>query len=119
MIPENYLDLLKKLIAKTKAGQAIWSKTSGEDEYKLELEKGAITTDVYSSNIDFRVWDDKGNVIDSLAYSKNSDDSAPLRELHHVAKRSFYNVDSILKDIFNELDTDKVIGKKESNEPDF
>ncbi len=45
MISSNIKILIDKLKTKTELGQAIWSKTSSDTEFKLELQKGAITID--------------------------------------------------------------------------
>jgi hypothetical protein len=123
MIPENYKTLIEKLIDKTKNDKAIWTKTSGEDEFKLDLAKGAITTDVYgtpvSRMIDFRIWNDQGDVVDTISYHRDTPEFKIVHELHALAKRNYFEVDKIVKGIFDELDGDGVIGKSEPDGPDF
>ena len=120
MIPESYQKLIKKLVVKTRESKTLWNKTSGEDEYKLELEQGAITIDNYKNTnrrfVDFRIWNDKGDVIDGIVFPEGTEDYQTIIELHSIVKRKYYKVDEIVNDIFKELDNDKIIGKEEDDD---
>lgn len=117
MIPENFKILVDKLKEKTTKKEAIWSKTSRDDEFKLDLGKGAITVDRWNGEdpdeqfVDIAVINDRGDRIDSIYFmSSEKEDFKYLVELHSLAKRAYYKVDETFKSIFKELDSDKTIG---------
>lgn len=115
MIPENYKLLIEKLKQKTLKKEANWSKTSADDEYKLDLGKGAITIDNWRDNgktyIDLSIINDRGDIIDRIYFpSGETEDYNLVLELHSLAKRAYYKIDETLKNIFKELDSDKPIG---------
>lgn len=117
MIPENFKILIDKLKEKTTRKEAIWSKTSRNDEFKLDLGKGAITVDRWLNEdtgeqlVDIAVINDRGDRIDSIYFnSTEKEDYKYLIELHSLAKRAYYKVDETFKSIFKELDSDKTIG---------
>lgn len=122
MIPENFKTLVDKLIEKTTKREAIWSKTSRDDEFKLDLGKGAITTDRWTGSsgeslVDIAVINERGDRIDSIYFSSTEkNDYEYLVELHSLAKRSYFKVDETFKSIFKELDSDKTIGKDKSGD---
>ena len=117
MIPENFKILIEKLKEKTAKKEAIWSKTSRDNEFKLDLGKGAITIDMWQNDetgqpmVDITVINEYGDRIDSIYFSSNEkEDYKYLHELHSLAKRAYYKVDETFKIIFKELDSDKTIG---------
>jgi len=118
MIPENYRTIINKLVEKTQRKQALWKKTSREDEYKISLGRGAVTTDKWfdpdrrKNYLDFRIWNEDGSIIDSIeAASSELDDYMILNELHVAAKRAYYKVDETINDIRKLLDSDDIIGR--------
>ena len=125
MIPDNFKLLIEKLKAKTSRKEAIWSKTSRDNEFKLDLGKGAITIDNYSDDdglnyVDMVVINDRGDIIDRIWFSrKNLFDYDELVELHNMARRAYYKVDETFKSIFKELDSDKTLGIAEPKDDDL
>ena len=123
MIPENFKTLVDKLVEKTSRKEAVWSKTSRDDEFKLDLGKGAITLDRWQNEetneqlVDLAVLNENGDKIDYIYFSySEKEDFKYLTDLHSLAKRAYYKVDETFKLIFKELDSDKTIGTK--NEQD-
>jgi hypothetical protein len=119
MIPENFVTLIDKLSEKTSKKEAVWSKTSRDDEFKLDLGKGAITIDRWQNDdnneqsVDLAVMNENGDRIDYIFFTyADRDDFKNLAELHSLAKRAYYKVDETFKSIFKELDSDKTIGIK-------
>lgn len=117
MIPSNMIDLIKALIVKTVSKKAIWGKTSRENEFKLYLEKGAITTDCWNDDrggesVDFAIYNIHGDKIDNFIAEKGDTDYTLLIELHSAAKREFYKVDETIGNLFDEINNDKSIGKR-------
>jgi hypothetical protein len=119
MVPEHYRNLVEKLKMKTQNGQAVWNKTSGENEFKLDLGQGTITTDKWfdpqskKNFIDLRIWNEKGDCIDTFKVAKidNIQDFDYLLDLHNMARKAYFKVDETFRNILKELDSDKTIGK--------
>lgn len=119
MISENLVVLIEKLKKKTIDGQAKWTKTSADNEFKLELSKGAITIDNWPSTnfgymfVDIVVINDNGDVIERAAFTDEEDleDYNKVLDLHKEVSKSYYKVDETIKTIFDELDSDKIVGK--------
>lgn len=121
MIDKKHKDLINKLTEKTRAKKANWSKTSGNDEYKIALETATITLDNWEDRgmnyMDFRIFNDRGDLISTLTFPENElIDYNFLRKLHDFAKENYYRVDETIDDIFSELDSEKEIGKKEGDD---
>ncbi|MGI4021988.1 MAG: hypothetical protein ACRYFA_10815 [Janthinobacterium lividum] len=120
---ENFTSLIEKLKNKTVSKQAIWSKTSRDNEFKLELQKGAITIDSWEDNnvdfVDLNIMNENGEIIDR-AYFHSSDrvDYKTLLDLHSSAKRAYFKVDETIKNIFDELDSKNVVGKERRSDDD-
>lgn len=117
MIPSNMSDLIKALVEKTKNKKAIWGKTSRPNEFKLSLEKGAITTDCWNDEregefVSFAVYNSFGDRIDNYYAEKGQPDFDLLKELHNVAMRDFYKVDETISSLIDEINDEKSIGKR-------
>lgn len=117
MIPTNIKDLIKALTEKTASKKAIWGKTSRPNEFKLNLERGAVTTDFWDDNrgdtVDFAIYNNFGDRIDNFSATKGDLEFELLIDLHNAAKREFYKVDETISSLFNEVNTDKSVGKRE------
>lgn len=127
MIPENFKILIGKLKEKTLKKEAIWTKTTRDEEFKLDFGQGAITVDKWTDlqnheqYVDIAVYNERGDKIDSIYFSSNDkDDFKFLEELHVISKRAYYIVDDTFKIIFKEIESDKIIGNvKNSDEFHF
>lgn len=121
MIPENFKKLIDKLKEKTTAKQAIWTKTSRDNEYKLDIGKGAITLDYWQDMedatwlVDIAIMNDRGDRVDSFVTSEG-EDFKTLKELHLIARRSYYKVDETFQNIFKELDKEGKIGSENNGD---
>lgn len=115
MISSNIKILIGKLKKKTEIGQAIWSKTSSDTEFKLELQKGAITTDNWEDGhgcfVDLAIINENGETIERDVFNKNEEGYDELFTIYLIAKNSYYKIDETLKTIFDELDSLKIVGK--------
>jgi hypothetical protein len=110
-------ELIKALIDKTISKKAIWGKTSRPNEFKLSLEKGAVTTDRWSENgdeiVDCGIYNVYGDRIDNFVAKSEEIDFDLLRDLHDAAKREFYKVDETINNLFKELNDDNSVGKRQ------
>lgn len=115
MISANIKILIDKLKKKTELGQAIWSKTSRDTEFKLELQKGAITIDNWEDGeglfVDIAILNENGETIERDVFNVSEEDYNVLFEIYMLAKNSYYKIDETLKTIFDELDSPKIVGK--------
>jgi hypothetical protein len=123
MIPDNFKALIAKLVTKTHKKQVVWTKTSRDEEFKLNLEKGAITVDNWYDDeanvwrVDIAIYNDRGDRIDRIAYMEaEKNDYEALMVLHSAAKSAYFKVEDTFKDIFKELDSDKTIGSEQSTD---
>lgn len=117
MIPSNMFDLIKALIEKTNNQKAIWGRTSRPNEFKLYLEKGAITTALWNDeredeSVSFAVYNSFGDRIENYYAEKGQPDFGLLMDLYNAAKREFYKVDETINSLFNEINDDNSIGKR-------
>jgi hypothetical protein len=124
MIAENFRLLIEKLKYKSSKREAIWAKTSRDEEFKLHLGKVTLLTDcwydevTFNKKVDLVILNEDGEKIDGVILSKGEDDYELLIELHTLAKQSYYKIDETFKSIFNELDSNRIIGEKKKNELD-
>ena len=124
MIAENFRLLIEKLKYKSSKREAIWDKTSRDEEFKLHLGKVTLLTDcwydevTFNKKVDLVILNEDGEKIDGVILSKGEDDYELLIELHTLAKQSYYKIDETFKSIFEELDSNKVIGEKKKHELD-
>lgn len=124
MIAENFRLLIEKLKYKSSKREAIWAKTSRDEEFKLHLGKVTLLTDcwydevTFNKKVDLVILNEDGEKIDGVILSKGEDDYELLIELHALAKQSYYKIDETFKSIFEELDSNKVIGEKKKHELD-
>lgn len=117
MIPTNMKDLIRVILEKTKAKKAIWGKTSRPNEFKLSLEKGAVTADCWyddrgAESVEFSIYNIYGDRIENFHLEKGDLDFDLLFDLHTEAKREFYKVDETIDSLFKEVNDDNNIGKR-------
>jgi hypothetical protein len=115
MIPDNFKTLIKKLSLKTLNKEAIWTTTSRENEFKLNFVKGAITISrfeyEFENSISIAIFNENGDKVENLLISDISkEDFSNLSELYSIITRNYFKVDETYKLIFNELDSNDIIG---------
>ncbi|MCJ8290466.1 MAG: hypothetical protein HRT58_12435 [Crocinitomicaceae bacterium] len=116
-IPEKIVSLIKALTEKTLSKNAIWSKSSQNNEFKLFLEKGAVTTayldNTYGNDsVDFSIYNVHGDRIDGYNAVRTDPNFAILLDLYNSAKREFYKVDETITSLFDQVRNDGEIGKR-------
>ena len=126
MIPEYFKTLVVKLQEKTTRKETIWSRTSLYSEFKLDLEKGAITVNKWydeeerQSYVSISILNNFGDRIDSFAVTSNEkEDYKNLDELYTLVKRAYYKVEETIHNIFNELNSSKTIGTEDDDNLPF
>ncbi len=123
---ENFRILIEKLKAKTIKKEALWTMTSRDNEFKLDLGKGAITIDNWPHDqsgiplVDLAIFNDVGDKIDYIVYDESEKEHYEmLLDLHSLAKGSYYKVDETFQNIFKELDSNKTIGIERKRQDDL
>lgn len=106
---DNIKQIIKELKDKTNSKKISWVKTSSENEYKIQLNKGAITTDYWidedGNNVAFDIYNEDGNKIVSLFYMQKDKpiEYSIIKELHTIIDKNFYKVDETLNGLLDEL----------------
>jgi hypothetical protein len=123
MLSEKFKLLIEKLINKTNKREIIWSKTHRDDEYMLKVGNSTILIDCwiddsFQCTIELAIYNNSGDKIDGIIINEQQVDYPFLLGLHAIAKQTYYNVDETFKSIFEELDSNKIIGEKKKNELD-
>ncbi|MES2765342.1 MAG: hypothetical protein V4642_05715 [Bacteroidota bacterium] len=117
MMPENYQLLITKLTERTVNRDALWEKTSREEEFRLQLNSSVITIDKWFDSFegkvyyDLAIYNEDGHQIDKIGCSDTTDGYKLLKALHSAVSRIHYKVDETFKSIFEELDSANKIGK--------
>lgn len=113
MIPENTALLIEKLKSSTISNQISWTKTSRDNEFKLALAKGSITTDLWNDDdsdsdaVDFAILNMDGDIIERLSFVPTAKERTYynlLVELHTIVKRSYYKVDETIQLLLDEVE---------------
>jgi hypothetical protein len=124
MIAENYRLLIEKLKHKIAKREAIWTKTSRDEEFKLHIGKVTILLDCwydevsFNKKVDLVILNEDGEKIDGIILSNGEAGYELLLEMHTLAKQSYYKIDETFKSIFEALDSNKIVGDKKKNELD-
>ena len=110
MIPQNYQALIDKLILGTNMKKISLKKTSRQTEFQTSVGSGTITTDNWKDDttdmtyVDFVIWNDEGEAIDSISAFKGDEDYDSIMQLHECARRAYLKIDETINDIMNHLD---------------
>lgn len=122
MIEKKYMDLIQKLVEKTKKKEVIWTKTSRDDEFKVSLSSGSITIDhwndhVSQPSVDFAIRNENGDSIGYISFFKEEDleSYTIIRNLNNLARESYYKVDETIDSFFKQLSDDSQVGKADEN----
>ena len=110
MINNNYLRLIGKLIDATKENRLRWQQSSREGEFIVEIngytigilliQKSVFTIGLDRTSIcTVSIINEDGNLIDSCNITANDEGYDDAVTLYNEAKRSFYKVDDVLKEL--------------------
>lgn len=106
---ERIIDLINRLIKNTEQGQVEWQRTSRDNEFKIDLKNGAVSTDSWTDDntlelIDFRVYNIIGDQIGSWVLSSSEDGYDLIKELHSTVNRKYLRIDETLDGMLEELE---------------
>ena len=128
MVPEHIEKLIEQLVKKTQLNQATWQSSSGEHAFQIKLKAATIEIDLWideRENTEYagiRIYNNDGVLIDYYAArysdSNNRYSYDLLLNFHSVVKRSYYNVDKVMENLFKEIETKRIVGRREIGESD-
>ncbi|ROH96516.1 hypothetical protein EGI15_01600 [Chryseobacterium cucumeris] len=110
--------LIQMLKDKTANKEAIWSRTSGDNEFKIEINKATITTDFWYHNdvgyYDIIILNENGDTIERVVVNNDNLDENYwiLHEFYEIVKNNYLKVDETIDNILIELNTSNKIGGK-------
>jgi hypothetical protein len=111
---KNLIFLLKN---KTINKEAIWSRTSGENEFKIEFNNATITTDMWYIEdklfYDFAILNENGDTIERISVNtldSDYDDYMIISDFYDVIKNNYFKVDETIDSILIELNSSAKIG---------
>lgn len=113
------ITLITALTEKNLNNDTIWQKTSGNNEFKIQLNKATLTIDKWDDedgdNYSLEIYNENGEKIQYL-HSMESDESdqnnfETLMKLHNSVIKTYFKVEETIDNILNEITNNKVIGK--------
>jgi hypothetical protein len=112
----NIINIFKE---KTISGDAVWTRTSSDNEFKIQFANATITTDNWFVDnkmcFDFVILNQNGDTIERLSITDEdflNSDYALLSSFYETVKNSYYKVDETIDSIIKELNTSKKIGNQ-------
>lgn len=106
-VEEKLLELAKKLVAKTDAGEVSWEETGEADKYLTTLPHTSVaiasTYDDREHGYAISLIDDTGRTIEYLYGGEYSSEGRGLEALYVRAKRKAHCVEQVLDEILAEL----------------
>jgi hypothetical protein len=120
MLPDHFKQLIDKLSDKTKSQCAHWQRTSGENEYKLQLRGGeVITVDKWldkrqNHRVEMLVYNFEGEIVDRVTFAEHDQEFVILDQFYDAVRRSFFKVDSTFQKIIQEVESEDNVGLKEN-----
>jgi hypothetical protein len=104
---ERIINLIDRLKVKTESGELKWEKTSRENEFKIDLQNGAVSTDIWEEQgsilIDFRLFNADGEQIGSWVYNARDIYYETLSDLHSIIVNKYLRIDETLDGLLDEL----------------
>lgn len=110
MINNNYLRLIEKLIDATKENRIKWQQSTRDNEFLVEINGYSVAVLLSSKSL-FSIDPDKtaacvislinedGVTVDTCSIASNEDGYDSAVTLYNEAKRSYYKVDDVLKEL--------------------
>jgi hypothetical protein len=124
MLNENLKKLIDSILAKTKARKLKWLETSGEEEFKLNLNSGSVFVNSWfddftgEENIRIEIYNEGNRKIENytISESNGSHEYQLLSDLHSEVKRSFFKVEETYKGMLEELGNEEIVGNDEKQD---
>jgi hypothetical protein len=115
MIPENYDELLHKLIRRTMKGEVHWKLSSRGDMFSIKFHKYSLSMTRGSNYIHFIISDDNGKGIDEFRVSNTDKDWDKITAFCNQIKMKSPEINNAIKAMIKELEMEEVIGFKDAD----
>ena len=114
MINNNYLRLISKLIDATKENRVSWRESTRDNEFVAEISDYSVAVlynpkSLFTIDLDrtaicvISILNEEGVMIDSCSFTSGEEGYDSAVALYNEAKRSFYRVDDVLKELTDSL----------------
>lgn len=126
MIPETYDPLVRRLIARTAAGEVNWKPTPSNTTFAVHFGEFSLTVDREEDFEDrreyvvFELLNENGDRIDSFSVGEGEQDWSDATDLHDRARRKAIRVDEAISAIMSKLDQPQAVGEDTpKRKPDY
>lgn len=129
MITENLKHLIQILTVKTTEKKAIWTKASGDKQFKLSINDGiAITVAEYNRNITngtyhvVNVFNSNGDVIERLDtedFNYSIAENDLITSFYKSASDSYYKVEETIDALIASVTSQDIVGKDDEERGQF
>jgi len=111
---KNLIQLLEK---KTRNNDAIWTRTSGDNEFKIDINNSTITTDMWSIEdliyYEFVILNENGDQVERIVVGDNdpfSNEFQIVTNFYEAVKNNYFKVDETIESILKELNSGIKLG---------
>lgn len=114
---DNIIQIINALIQKNTNRETIWVKTSGANEYKMQLNNATLTIDMWASVLgddfyEISIYNGTGERIEHFQTSKNGDsyDFELLKKLYESTVDTYLKKGETINDILSQLNEEGIVG---------
>jgi len=121
-IPEALVSVINGVVEKTNKKEAVWNTTNIEKKYILFFSNYGLSlykdSDPDGEFISVSIIKNDGTNVDSFWINEHDNEYYLLNDLYKNARISALSIDSAISEMLNEINSDKILGKKKTNLPD-
>lgn len=116
---DNIEKIVNILIKKNANRETIWTKTSGENEYKIQLNNATLTIDMWGGiegeeHYDITIYNGRGEQIDYFNISESEYSKAYefelLKKLYESTVDVYFRKGETINDILSQLNEEGIVG---------
>lgn len=122
MISNEYIDLVEKLLERTRDGEVNWKGTVKSNEYMIYFKNFSLSISTSfdnftnQNNVVISLRNDSGDEIDNFWIDEEDAHYKLVSELHAGARRKALQIDEALSTIMTELESTETVGLPEKND---
>lgn len=115
---DNIIQIVNALIQKNANRETVWAKTSGENEYKMQLNNATLTIDMWriegEEHYDIGIYNGRGEQIDYFHISESEYSKAYefelLKKLYESTVDVYFRKGETINDILSQLNEEGIVG---------
>lgn len=114
---ERIKSLIQLLEKKTRGNDAVWSRTSSDNEFKIDINNSTITTDMWTventTYYEFVILNENGDTVERIAVGDDDPFSTEFEivtNFYEAVRNSYFKVDETIENILKELSSTNKIG---------